>query len=610
LSLLACAIVVGRKYGARIDARLFGVHDGGGDNDAPKKPTSEKRVRKVVDRMTTALVHSIWFGTYTMTLTQSLWSGAAQAPLCRCMGTVGRAPAIPYVACLKPFALVCWFSLVALGAAIPFISAESWHRCLLWIWRIASTFAGVSNVLLADWMAKTAVTQIIAGVPVCMLAGYLLRCRVSEFALFVVGSVAHVLFAAARRPAVFFRVAADCGWCILTCIVCTAMLVALSRWRMKRRAAHNKMKLFQDVVRHHPGTIIVAVVSVLATHSPLGQWLLERSNHDVFAFFFATVFVLTVLSYGSNRVDSEFLGGLEGRAVEGGEEDGVDGGTWAGAGSTNQGGKPGYSLQASGLRYARPTLAVCVLVVSRILLGGVILWGTGDVWNPRLIPLMVALLLSLLVVSLYSAALPATLCKLGAMCGVRGGQADCGGGSENNAGLALARNLRLLCRGLQPIHFVTFALLKLLNGGEMFTWHRAALGYQHVSANHWVVLPAFEPWFVDVYCLELIVDVVVASLLEMSFADVLVIGVVSLARFAAVAYPLPSSDVHIVAVGFVHIVMVGGYLWRAKKRLWRVRRGEVGNAVQKTATMVNVWATTKGGQRVRARGGGGSHMKS
>ena len=376
-----------------------------------------------------------------------------------------------------------------------------------------------------------------------------------------------------------------------------AMLVALSRWRMRHYATHNKMKLFQDVVFHYPGTIIVAVVSVLATHSPLGQWLLERSNHDVFAFFFATVFMMTVLSYGSNRVDSEFVGGPEGRAVESGEEGGIlVEGKWAGAGGANQGGKPGYSLQASGLRYARPTLAVCMLVVSRILLGGVILWGTGDVRNPRLIPLVVALILTL-VVSLYSAALPATLRKLGAMCGIRGGQADCsgdcgGGGSENNAGAALARNLRRLCRGLQPIHFVTFALLKLLNGGEMFTWHRAALGYQHVSANHWIVLPAFDPWFVDVYCLELIVDVVVASLLEMSFADVLVIGVASLVRFAAVAYPLPSSDVHIVAVGFVHIVMVGGYLWRAKKRLWRLRRGEGGNAVQNTATMVNVWATT------------------
>ena len=472
------------------------------------------------------------------------------------------------------------------------------------------------------------VWQLIAGVPVIMFVGYLLRCRVSEFAAMAfvchVGQVVRVSIRIQAMPA---RVAADFAWAMLMCLLCTAVLSALSRWRMRRNAQHearHELRILRDVIKHHPGTIVAVAVSTVLMHSPLGQVLLEaKGNHDVVALFFATGITFVVATYGSVRVDHQFVGVPERVSyldLDGGDETGRMGGGGGdgrgGGGSSSSSGGGGDPEGERIIRVAHSTLAArrrtnlafrC-LVASRLMLAGLILWGDGgDATNPRLVPPMVGLLLAL-----GAASSPALACSLTFpvlfrrwlrwlsrrlpispavfVCSEEDGgeevaNSDSPAGRALRLGLALARNLRLVCRGLQAIHFLTFALLKLARGGEMFRWHRLALGYPPGEAEY----EAREPWFVDVYCLEMMADIGIAGMLDLSFANVLVLVAASFARFCAVVAPLMSSDAHIVAVGMVHAVVLGAYLWVARKRL---QQASSARRLRNTAEMVGLWATT------------------
>ena len=677
LACVAAALLFGLRFGASLDYRFVGVDSRSVRSRKKTTPADNTNHPALVHlpgspallgpigRKLLAIVHGLWLVMYSLHIASAFGLGGwdfAMEPMCTCILTTASSAAkssaakstARHLLCLKPMVAVHALCLVVWAGAVPFISSRTWRRGLLWLWR-AEPFGLLLGIVLADWMAPTATVQLICSLPLYMLLGYYLRCRVSEFSSILVGYGAIMMAALVRVQATTARAVLGMTLYVLMSLACVGSLSALSRWRLVRERSEEKRgfggggddddnedpldddnpsdwgsrpsegKIF--LPWWSPVTLLVALTSYGMQHSPLGLVLQDRSNFDIVGVCVTVILVVAFLA--RRRLNRELVGipppggdtsrpaamlqwrgfcnneGEDSLVGRGGQRHGGGGGGFSIGSSEDDAGAVAAYMAAVRLASARGWHALYCILASRVASGCLIMWANGDalgwvLWgngDGGLVTVMFGFFLAIVV-----AVFPqCTRCKgkgghgvLYADTAVPTKKDECvSGGWQNTAASRAAFGGLVLGRRL---HLV-FRLGKPCQMVLFVVWRWMVLANVE-GVTSWEMqmsrrtrMPAL--WFIANHCLFTVADMYIAGVLELEFADVLVNVLSSLARFAAIAHVLPHK--HLGDDAHLAAVM---FVHAAVigVYLWqartKMRRGDSDRQARKAAETIGLWATT------------------
>ena len=545
-------------------------------------------------RRTMMAVHATWLGFYMINLGTVLMGDAAMAPVCTCVH-LGTAPGVPK--CIKPIIMLGCCILTVLALMVPFIPTDLWHQLSICYWRF-TPFAVLINIVFADHMMNDVDWQIGWGIPVVMVIGYLLRCRIADFAFMGISLVLLTLCFIGRTRPPAASVAVSIAASLISYVLCLAVLILMDRWRRARdrmaastsnhdpSAQQPRWGRFWSKT-NHPLMLSVGVFSFLMTHTAMGQtlnrFLLQHSGHDTLAILLVVLAAAVMATYG-NEMDRELVG--DPALLDRGRGWGVipelrelrGGGPGEGGGVGGVGGPAAELGESTGIRTVGMSMETTPVAEFEALYDRHVLeiriGRTGVALRWILATRVLSVMLVVLIhgrngLTDHRIAAPLLGLVLAAFA-----TTGCAPRGHTIGGESLYVRLCNLCRSLQPLHFVVLLVVKILRGGDGTVWDRFALLH--------------EPYYVDIFCAEMVGDVCVASMLELPFADVLLMVLASLARFSGITYPTHNFAQRIVGVTAVHLLILIGYLARARGRY---RVATASNMQRRDAAMVAQWAS-------------------